>query len=111
MIPAIIMITYSYMLSAIPNTFGNSLNISSVFLWNLLSADAAPNGSHLYLYLPNWHVDMVNYDDYSFHLRLWYLELSPIRDKYLTLVSFGNISLKVGPMDWSDECLVKPCWI
>ena len=37
------------------------------------------------------------YDDCSSSLRLWYPELTSIRDKYVTLVRFGTISLRVGP--------------
>ena len=53
------------MLSAIPNIFHKSLNISSIFLWNMSPAGAAPNGNLLYLYLPNWHANVVRYDDFS----------------------------------------------
>ena len=85
-----------------PNAFGSSLGISSVFLWNMSPAGAAPNGSCLYLYLQNWHENMVRYDDCSSNLRLWYLELSFIRDKYFALVTFGNILLRVDPL-WTGH--------
>ena len=39
--------------TAMPNTFGISLNISFIFLWNMTPAEAAPNGNLVYLYLPN----------------------------------------------------------
>ena len=46
------------------NTFSSSLNISSIFLCNILPAAAPPNGSYLYLYLPNWQDYIVKYDDF-----------------------------------------------
>ena len=36
-----------------------SLNISPIFHQNLSSAGAALNGNLAYLYLPNWHVNMM----------------------------------------------------
>ena len=72
--------------------------MSSIFLWNMSPARTAPNGSHLYLYLPNWLVNVVKYDDCSSSLRLWYPELKSTRGKYCTLVSFRNISLSLGPL-------------
>ena len=64
----------------------------------------------LYLYLPNWHTYVVRYDHHSSSLRLWYPELASIREKYLMLVSFGNISWRVHPL-WTGHmsnwlCLV-----
>ena len=38
--------------SAMPNTCGRPLNISSIFLWNMLPAGAAPYDSPTYLNLP-----------------------------------------------------------
>ena len=55
---------------AMPNTFGKSLNISCIFHWNMSSAGAVPNGNLLYLYLPNWHANVVRYDDFPSGLRL-----------------------------------------
>ena len=49
-----------------------------------------------FLYLPNWHENVVKYGDCSSNLMLWYLELAAIRDKYFVFISFGNISFKVG---------------
>ena len=86
------------MSSAMPNTFGKSLNISSIFHWNISPAGAAPNSSLLYLYLPNWHVNVVRYDDLSSNLRLWWPDLASIRERYFTLFSFRKISLSVGPL-------------
>ena len=40
------------MFSAIPKTFGIQLNSSSIFFWNMSTAGAAPNGNHIYLYMP-----------------------------------------------------------
>ena len=51
------------MLSAIQNTVGSSLDISSIFHWNVLPAGTTPNSSLVNLYLPNWHVNVVKYDD------------------------------------------------
>ena len=96
------------MSSAIPNIFGNSLNISSVFLWNMSPAGATLNGSHLYLYFPNWHMNVVRYHDHSSSFRLWFLELVSIRDKHLTLVSFGNILLRVGVL-WTAHVSAWLC--
>ena len=41
------------MSTAIPNTFGISLNISSILHWNMSPTGNAPNGRCLYLYLPS----------------------------------------------------------
>ena len=86
------------MSSAILKTFGMSLNISSILHWNMLPTGTALNGKHLYLYLPNWHGNVVRYDDFLSGLRLWYLELASIIDMCLTPVSFGSISFSVGPL-------------
>ena len=56
---------------AILNTFGNSLNILLIFLWNQSPAGDPPNGNLLYLYLPNCYVNIMRYDDISSSLRLW----------------------------------------
>ena len=53
------------MLSAMPNTFVKSLNISSIFLWTISASGASPNGNPLYFYLPNWHANDVRYDNFS----------------------------------------------
>ena len=83
------------MSSAMSNTLGKFLNILH---WNMSPMWAAPNGSLLYLYLPKWHPNVVRYDDLLSNFRLWYLELTFIRDKYFTLFNFGKISLSVGPL-------------
>ena len=57
--------------SAIPNTFGKSLYISYIFLCNISPAGAAPNSNLLYLYLPQWHANVVRYEDLSSSFRLW----------------------------------------
>ena len=49
------------MMSAIANTFGKSLNISSIFLWNICPVGAVPNGNLLYLCQLNWHANVVRY--------------------------------------------------
>ena len=43
-------------------------------------------------------MNVMRYDDFSSNLRLWYPELTSIRDKYFTLFNFGKISLCVGPL-------------
>ena len=58
------------MSSAMPNTFGNSLNISSIFVWNICPFEAAPNSNLLYLYLPNWYTNVIRYDDFLSDFRL-----------------------------------------
>ena len=55
---------------AMQNTFGHSLNNPSIFLWNTTPAGATPNGNLLYLYLPNWHANVVRYDDFSSNFML-----------------------------------------
>ena len=71
------------------------VNILFIFLGNMLPAGVAPYGSHLYLYLPNWHMNgQVWWPVIKFHVMI--SEVYTVRDKYLTLVSFGNMSLKVG---------------
>ena len=34
-------------------------------------AGAVPNGNLAYLYLPNWQVNMAEYDDFLYNLMLW----------------------------------------
>ena len=48
------------MSSAMPNMFGRSLNILSVFFWNMSPAGAALNGSFTDLYLPTLHATIVS---------------------------------------------------
>ena len=81
-----------------PNTFGMSLKISSIFLWNMLPAGATPTGSHLYLYHSNWHANIVKYEDFLSGFKLWYPELTSIRERYFALLSFGRISFRVDPL-------------
>ena len=75
-----------------------SLKISSIFLWNMLPAGATPNGSYLYLYCPNWHANIVRYEDFSSSLKLWYPELTSIRERNFALLSFGRISIRMGTL-------------
>ena len=86
------------MSSAMPNTFGMSLKISSTLHWNMSPAGAALNGSHLYQHWPNRHVKVVRYDNFSSNCKLWYPKLIYIIDIYCTLLSFGSISFNVGPL-------------
>ena len=58
--------------SAIQNTLGYPLNISSSFLWNLSPAKAAPKSHLTYLYLSNWYTNVLKYNDFSSHFRSWY---------------------------------------
>ena len=55
--------------SAMPNAFDNSLNISSIFLWNMPAAMAAPNGRLLYLYMPHRKENVAKYDHFSSSFR------------------------------------------
>ena len=84
--------------STMPKMFGINLNVSSILHWNMSPAGTAQNRSHLYLYLPNWHTNVVRYDDFSSNFRLWYPELPSIIDIYLTLLSLGSILFNVGPL-------------
>ena len=59
---------------------------------------AGRNGNLLYLYLPNWHVNVVKYDDLSSSFKLWYPEPASIRERYCTLFDFGNILLSIGSL-------------
>ena len=52
------------MSSAMPNTFGSSLNISFILFWNMSPYRAVPNSSLLYLFLPNWHANVVKSKDF-----------------------------------------------
>ena len=58
------------MSSAVPYTLGKSLNISFIFLWNISLVGAAPNSSLLYLYVQNWHANVVRYANISYSFRL-----------------------------------------
>ena len=84
------------MSSAILNTLGMSLKISSISHLNMLPAGAAPKGKHLYLYLSNGQANVVKYDDCLSNFRLWYPKLALVMDMYCTLLSFGSISFSVG---------------
>ena len=86
------------MLSAIPNTLGMSLKVSSILHWNMLPAGTALKGKCFYLYLPNGQANVVKYDNCLSNLILWYSELASMMDMYCTLLSFGSISLSVGPL-------------
>ena len=83
---------------AMSNTIGKSLNISSVFLWNISPAGAAPKGNLFYQYLPNCHANVVKYDDFSSSFKLWQLELTSIKEIYFTLFSLSKILLSVVPL-------------
>ena len=61
-------------------------------------AGASQNERCLYLYLPNWHANIVRYNDLSSNFRLWYLELASMIDIYLILLSFGNMLFSMGPL-------------
>ena len=82
-------------------------------------AGVAPNSSHLYLHHPNWHVNVVRYNDLSSNFRLWYRDLASISERSLTLLSFGIMLLNVGPLcmglikawfshAWSKHSLTLP---
>ena len=59
-------------------TLGISLNKSSIFFWNILTAGAAPKCSLIYQYLPNWEENV----------ELWYLEVAFISMRYVTDINF-----------------------
>ena len=63
-----IVFVMSYNRNVICNTklSNNSLNISSIFPWNMVGAEANPNGSLAYLYPPKCHVKLL--DIINFHL-------------------------------------------
>ena len=69
--------------------------------WNICPAWAVPNGNFLYLYLPNWHSNIVRYDDLPSNWRLWYPKIASVREKYFTLFNFGKI-LSVGSL-WTGH--------
>ena len=46
-------------------TLGNSLNISSVLLWNMSPTWVVPNRNRVHLYLLNWYANIFRYDDLS----------------------------------------------
>ena len=50
---------------SILNTFGRSLKISVIFCLNKSPAGTSPNGSVVNLYLPNWHANVVNYENFN----------------------------------------------
>ena len=70
------------MLSMIPKHFGISLEYFINYCWNMSPTGTAPNRSHLYLYLPNGHANVVRYDDFLSNFKLWYPELASIIDMY-----------------------------
>ena len=86
------------MSSAVPKTFGISLNILPILLWNMSPTGTALNGSHLYQYLPNGLANVVRYADFSSNFKLWYPELASIIDTYFTLLSLGSTSFNVEPL-------------
>ena len=69
-----------------------------VFLWNISPVWAVLNGNLLYLYLPNWHVNAVRYDDLSSSLKVWYPELGSMTERYCTSFNAGNTLLSIGPL-------------
>ena len=81
-----------------PKTFGMLPKISSILCWNISPTGAAPNGNHLYQYLPNGYANVVRYDDLVSNCRLWYPKLASITDIYFILLSLGSISFNEGPL-------------
>ena len=61
-------------------------------------AGSAPNGNLLNLYLPNWHANVVRYDDFPSNFKFWYPELASIIERYCTLSNFGKISFSAVPL-------------
>ena len=73
-------------LSALQNTFGSSLYLLSIFLWNISPVEADPNGSLKCLYQPNWYAN-ARYDDFSLNFSYCYPELAFMSNRYLTFAS------------------------
>ena len=78
------------------NTFGSCLKILSVFLCNILPAEAAPNEvSHI---LPNSHANMVRHEFLSC-FRLWHgFLLFGLCDTVLIMLVFVSCSLLSSPL-------------
>ena len=98
MIFAISFIPCNYISPTIPNAFVTSLNISPNFLWNMSPAGAAPNGSHLYLYLPNFMYLLCSPANCSLVIlgnifcicaMAWYYPSLPVSTLYSTRTLFG----------------------
>ena len=64
--------------------------LHAIFLWNTSPTGATSNGNLSNLYLPNWHANVVKYDNLSSGFRLWYPELASLRERYFALFSFGK---------------------
>ena len=98
MIFSISIITYNQNIISDTKKLGKTLNILSVFLWNISPMGAAPNGDLLYLNLPNWYVTVVRYDDFLSSFKSWCPWLASIGERYCTLLNFGSKSLSIGPL-------------
>ena len=81
--------------STMPSTFRSSLKISSILQWNISPLMTVPNGSLVYLYLLNWHLNVIKYDDFLSKFGSWYPEPAFTSDRLYTFVSFRNMSLAV----------------
>ena len=54
-----------------PKMLHRSLNISSIFQWNISPTGTTVDGTLVNLYLPNWQVDVAKYDDSVSSVRSW----------------------------------------
>ena len=68
------------------------------FLWNMSAAETAPNSRPAYMYLPNWHTNVVRYDDFSLSFMLWYPEFASICVWNPMPPNSGNTTLTVEPL-------------
>ena len=70
MVLAITLIIYNYNAICNAKYIGTSLNNSSIFYLKISTEELLKNGNLLYLYLLNWQVNAVMYDNLSSNLRL-----------------------------------------
>ena len=86
------------MSSGIPNTFGNSLNICHFFSEACCLLGPLQMTAFYTCSCQTGMQYIFKYNECSSNLRLWYLEFASKEDRYLTFVSLGNISLRLGPL-------------
>ena len=77
------------------------LLLHAIFLWNTSPTGATSNGNLSNLYLPNWHANVVRYDNLSSGFRLWYPRTCVSKRKIFCIIQFWKISLCASPLDWS----------
>ena len=87
------------MSSAIPNTLGMSLKVSSILHGGTCHPPALLQKVDAYICTCQMgRQNVVKYDNWLSNLILWYPELALMMDIYCTLLSLGNILLSVGPL-------------